>query len=296
MVQHRCLPQRRLDRLLDGRQRLGVLLEPRRKRPLRERRAADIRHDLTGALIGQQLLLDQIDRQRPQAWPILRPTRRFGGERPIAHALAGGTAHPQRVVFCDLQPHRRQVGHLAALHHPQHLSVRVQRRLTGRHTRRADVPRPCPALLPDAASRRDGPVPHPRACRSPAAAGCACAATAASTHLRTAVCCCCGCLGQAGFQLPHPLNQPRILLQQRGDLLTLLGKRGFSSAMRSWFVMPLCYPTSASPPEQLPISLCRVAVKRRWPRGVSGDVNWQRHYGRCGPAIARGCAAARDAT
>jgi hypothetical protein len=60
------------------------------------------------------LLLDQIDRQRPQSWPILRATRRLGGEGASSDVLTGWTAHMERLVFPDVQAHDRQVMQLAA--------------------------------------------------------------------------------------------------------------------------------------------------------------------------------------
>ena len=69
------------------------------QRPAREGRAAELGEPLAHPGhpgVGHDRLLHQIHRQRPQAWPILRPTRRRCWERAYAHRLAAGAAPAAR--------------------------------------------------------------------------------------------------------------------------------------------------------------------------------------------------------
>jgi hypothetical protein len=74
-----------------------------------------------------ELLLQQIDGKRAQAWSILRPARRLRWERPHAHGLAGEAADVQRLMLGHRQAHPWQVLHLPAL--AQHHRRLIERRL-----------------------------------------------------------------------------------------------------------------------------------------------------------------------
>ncbi len=188
-------------------------------------RAAHIRQHLAGTLVGQRLPLNQADRQRPQAWTILCPARRFRWERARADLLTPGTVYAERLVFGDLEPDRRQIPHLAPLH-AHHLGGLVQQQALARRTHRG------PALLHhigggDQTQGLAGMAQLPARAlpaRAPQAAGARELALRPIRGRRFAAVV--AIFRQSRFQLPHRLQQLRILLQQRGDLRTLLGRLG----------------------------------------------------------------------
>ncbi len=105
-VQHRHPAQRCLDRVLDGRQRRGRRPHPHHQGAARQVHAEQVTQQGLHPRVGHQLLLDQIDHQRPELRAILRPAGCLGGKRADAHGLAGRTPDVQRLVLGDLQPQR----------------------------------------------------------------------------------------------------------------------------------------------------------------------------------------------
>ncbi len=113
-VQDRRLLQRRLDGGFDRLQRRGPLLHPLDEGPQRELHPQQIGEELAHAAVGHQLLLHQIDDQRPQPRAVLRATGRHGRKAPAGHLLAMRAAHMQGLVlphdqaqpgeFVDLPP------------------------------------------------------------------------------------------------------------------------------------------------------------------------------------------------
>ncbi len=82
----------------------------------RERLAEQIRYERAHPRVRHELLLDQIDNQGPQARSVLHPTGHFGRESSYRQASAGCTADMGCALLLHVQPHRRQLQHLPALH------------------------------------------------------------------------------------------------------------------------------------------------------------------------------------
>ncbi len=157
------------------------------QRPAREGRAAELGEPLAHPGhpgVGHDRLLHQIHRQRTQAWPILRPTRRRCWERAYAHRLA---AHGQRLLLGHHQAHPRQVLHLSPL---------AQRRPP------AEAPPPRRGAPPGAPSRPAGPAVRPPSGHCAAAD----ASSSAPARRSTAAYCWCGGPWLAG--LPTPARAP----------------------------------------------------------------------------------------
>ena len=91
--------------------------------PRPSRTAEEVGEQALHASQRQQLLLHQIDRQGTQLRSVLRAAGRHGREGADTHPLAHRTAHVQRLILGDPQPHRRQLVYLSAL--PQHDRHRV---------------------------------------------------------------------------------------------------------------------------------------------------------------------------
>ena len=78
-MQDRRSPQGRFDLQLDRLQRCGRLPYPSHQRALRKLHLEEIAQQVTHTVVGHELLLHQIHRQRPQAVSILRSAGCLGG-------------------------------------------------------------------------------------------------------------------------------------------------------------------------------------------------------------------------
>ena len=85
---------------------------PTGKRPFRDLTAAQFTEHLASALHRHQLVLVQVDRQRPYPWSILGRSAHLGGKRSPARLLTTRTDHLFYPVFADLDSPHRQVLHL----------------------------------------------------------------------------------------------------------------------------------------------------------------------------------------
>jgi hypothetical protein len=107
-VQHADLLQRLLEAQLDRLQRLGCLLDPGYQRAQREQHPEQINQQGAHPGVGHQLLLDQIDGQRPQPRPLLRPAGCLAWKGPHTHCMAGAALDVQRLMLGDAPPPRRR--------------------------------------------------------------------------------------------------------------------------------------------------------------------------------------------
>ena len=95
------------------------------------------------------------------------------GNAPTLTCWHSRTAHVQRLMLRDPQPHRRQLVHLSR---SRSTTARVgERGLALRDSRWADAPPPHRASPPDAASPHDAPAARPPSCRSFGASSWSCA-------------------------------------------------------------------------------------------------------------------------
>ena len=84
-MQDRRSPQGRFDLQLDRLQRCSRLPYPSHQRALRKLHLEEIAQQVTHTVVGHELLLHQLQRQRPQAVSILRSAGCLGGKRPSTH-------------------------------------------------------------------------------------------------------------------------------------------------------------------------------------------------------------------
>ena len=225
VVQHRRLRQRRLDALPPPAPAPPRLPHPRHQRAPSQRHPEQVREQLLHPAQWDQLLLQQIDRQRPHPRPILRAARRLRRKRADAHRLARRAAHVQRLMFGDYQPDRAAgpapAAAPAAPPPPRPAAPGTARR------RPADAPPPRRGSPPDAASPRDAPVARPASCRCVAADSSSCAPARHST----AACRCCGCPWPAALAARCSAPLARYSASQLLDLRHQLGDLCFQGGV-----------------------------------------------------------------
>lgn len=171
--------------------------------------------------IGQQLLhpaqrevllLDEVDRERPHAWAILRPAGHCGRKRADTDVRAVGAAHMHRLMLRHYQAHhRRQFMHLPPLaqHHrgvaQRRLALLTHRRAMLHHRVGSGQQMQRLALMAELSTQLLAAL-HAQALRLAFEA-------VAAGRLAAVV----AVLGQASFQLLHTRQQRHVLLAQLDD-------------------------------------------------------------------------------
>src|SRR5260221_7172464 len=123
LMQHLCTRERRFDLLLHCFQGLCTALHQGLERAHAHRESQHILHHFTRSLIGQQLLLHQVDGHCSTRRPILHGGTHVFRESRDADLLTSGAALLFALMFDDHHTLRRQINDLAALHpHTTHFT------------------------------------------------------------------------------------------------------------------------------------------------------------------------------